>query len=460
MAIVSVPERIYKTVRRHLLPRWHRVEEAAFLYVVPTEDAFEYLEWFPVPASGFASRSAYCLELDDKTRAKVIKRAHDLGASIVELHSHLGRARPRFSPSDLAGFRDFVPHVLWRLKYLPYFAVVMTRTGFDGASYGSAGRMRLNGCTAFRWEAACFRRLSSPRSRITHMTNDRFDRQVRFFGQEGQERFAEARVAVVGVGGLGSHLVQQLAFLGVRAIALIDAKELDLTNRNRLVGAREDDPIPGTRKVNIAERMAEAIDGSIVVDKVFDSLVSKRGFDVLIGADYVFGCLDSEGARLVLTELSAAYAKPYVDVSSDILPGDPVNYGGQVCIAWSGNRSCLYCMNVLDRARAAVDLAGPEERRRQAEIYGIPSDLLDVAGPSVVSINGVVASLAVTEFMLSVAGIREPNRLLTYHGRTGKVTVSTNEPVPDCYYCKRLWGTGDRADVQRYVREGVGVFLR
>ena len=291
------------------------------------------------------------------------------------------------------------------------------------------------------------------------MTNDRFDRQVRFFGQEGQERLADARVAVVGVGGLGSHVVQQLAFLGVRAIAPIDAKELALTNRNRLVGMSEDDPIPGTRKVDIAERTAKTIDGSIVVDKVFDSFVSKRGFDVLIGANYVFGCLDSEGARLVLTELSAAYAKPYVDVSSDILPGDPVNYGGQVCIAWSGN-GCLSCMNVLDRARAAVELAGPEERRRQAEIYGISRDLLDVAGPSVVSINGVVASLAVTEFMLRVTGIREPNRLLTYHGRTGKVTVSTDNPAPDCYYCKGLWGTGDRADVQRYVREGVGAFLR
>ena len=291
------------------------------------------------------------------------------------------------------------------------------------------------------------------------MTNDCFDRQVRFFGQEGQERLTDARVAVVGVGGLGSHVVQQLAFLGVRAIAPIDAKELALTNRNRLVGMSEDDPIPGTRKVDIAERTAKTIDGSIVVDKVFDSFVSKRGFDVLIGADYVFGCLDSEGARLVLTELSAAYAKPYVDVSSDILPGDPVNYGGQVCIAWSGN-GCLSCMNVLDRARAAVELAGPEERRRQAEIYGISRDLLDVAGPSVVSINGVVASLAVTEFMLRVTGIREPNRLLTYHGRTGKVTVSTDNPAPDCYYCKGLWGTGDRADVQRYVREGVGAFLR
>ena len=138
MAVVSVPERIYRKVQKHLLPWLHQVEEAAFLYAVPTEDAFEYLEWFPVPASGFVSRSAYYLELNDETRAKVIKRAHDLGASIVELHSHVGWERARFSPSDLAGFSDFVPHVLWRLKHLPYLALVMTRTGFDGFVWKSS----------------------------------------------------------------------------------------------------------------------------------------------------------------------------------------------------------------------------------------------------------------------------------------------------------------------------------
>ena len=132
MTVVSVPEPIYGSVRRHLLPRWHRVEEAAFLYVAPAEDAFEYLEWLPVPASGFRSRSAYHLELEEGMQARVIKRAHDLGASIVEMHSHVGRDQARFSASDLAGFRDSVPHVLWRLKRRPYLAVVMTRTGFDG----------------------------------------------------------------------------------------------------------------------------------------------------------------------------------------------------------------------------------------------------------------------------------------------------------------------------------------
>jgi molybdopterin/thiamine biosynthesis adenylyltransferase len=291
------------------------------------------------------------------------------------------------------------------------------------------------------------------------MTNDRFDRQVRFFGREGQERLAAARVAIIGVGGLGSHVVQQLALLGVGAIVPVDGQELDLTNRNRLVGASEDDPIPGTRKVDIAERSAKAIDSSIVVDKVFDSLVSDGGFAAVIGADYVFGCLDSEGTRLVLTELCAAYEKPYIDVSSDILPAVPPEYGGQVCIAWSGD-GCLSCLNVLDRAEAEAELAGPEERRRRAEIYGVPRDLLNEAGPSVVSINGVVASLAVTEFMLAVTGQRTPNRYLTYEGRTGKVRVSTDEPTPGCYYCKGLRGTRDRADVARYIREGVGAFLR
>lgn len=289
--------------------------------------------------------------------------------------------------------------------------------------------------------------------------NDRFDRQVRFFGREGQGRLAAARVAVVGVGGLGSHVVQQLALLGVSAIVPIDARELKLSNRNRLVGAREDDPIPGTRKVDIAKRTAKAIDSAIDVDKVFDSFVSERGFDALIGAHYVFGCLDSEGARLVLTELCAAYAKPYVDVSSDIIPGDPVEYGGQVCIAWSGN-GCLSCMDVLDRAEAEIDLAGPDARRRRRDIYGIPTNRLAASGPSVVSINGVVASVAVTEFMLGVTGVRAPNLLLTYWGRTGKVTVRTNPSGPDCYYCKGLRGREGEADVQRYVRDGMGEFLR
>lgn len=291
------------------------------------------------------------------------------------------------------------------------------------------------------------------------MMTDRLERQLPLFGKEGQAKLDAARVAVVGVGGLGTHVVQQLALLHVGELSLIDSEELSKTNRNRYVGARHDDPIPGMPKVDIGERIVRDIDPTIRVEKVPESLVSDAGFAKVIAADYVFGCLDSEGARLVLTELSTAYAKPYIDLASDIVPGDHLDYGGRVCAAWDGE-GCLVCHGQLDIAEAQAELSGPEGRRLREVIYGLKKGLLGRSGPSVVSINGVVASLGVTEFMAAVTGLRAPRGLLKYYGNTGKVVVSADEPVPDCYYCKGIRRGGDAADVQRYLRADVGSFLR
>ena len=289
--------------------------------------------------------------------------------------------------------------------------------------------------------------------------NDRFDRNIRFFGKTGQAKLADARVVVVGVGGLGTQVVQQLALLGVSRFALIDSEELDTTNLNRYVGVYHGDPIPGTPKVEIGERLIKSIALDTRVDKVHDSLVSSTAFDAVINADYVFGCLDSEGARLILNELCAAYSRPYIDLASEIIPGDPPEYGGRIFVAWDGT-GCIVCSCVIDLAEAQADLLNPEAKRNRAAIYGMQPDLLGQVGPSVVSINGVVASLAVTEFMVAVTGIRPPKRLFTYYGKRGIVTVSDEEPSPDCYYCKGIRGKGDAIGVQDYIRKRVGQFLR
>ncbi|HXG06099.1 MAG TPA: ThiF family adenylyltransferase [Nitrososphaera sp.] len=291
------------------------------------------------------------------------------------------------------------------------------------------------------------------------MMNERFNRNEGFFGREGQERIAASRIAIIGVGGLGTHVVQQLALLGVGHLTLVDDEELDATNRNRYIGAKYDDPIPGTPKVNIGERIIHSIDPGIQVDKVFDSLVSEDAFAAVITADHVFGCLDNEGARLLLTELCAAYSRPYFDIASDIPPDDLLAYGGRICVAWDGN-GCLVCLDVLDVAEAQADLLDPDARRNRDAIYGVNRELLGGSGPTVVSINGVVASLAVTEFMVAVTGIRSPQKVLNYYGHRAIVTVSKNDPAPDCYYCKGLRGMGDAADVQRYIRNGAGASLR
>lgn len=125
----------------HLLESSRGTEEVAFLFAVydPAGGGrFRVLEWYPVPPDGFTFCSAFHFELSDETRAYVIKRAHDLDACLIEVHSHDDPFPPAFSPSDLYGFDEFVPHVWWRLKGRPYVAVVVAAGGLDGFVWRTA----------------------------------------------------------------------------------------------------------------------------------------------------------------------------------------------------------------------------------------------------------------------------------------------------------------------------------
>ena len=129
----------YSAIWGHLIADGPGLESAGFLFakhqVKGNAHFFEHLEWHPVPSDGFETRSDYHFELTDQTRAMVVKQAHDLGASIVEFHSHSGPRPASFSPSDNLGLLDFVPHVWWRLQGKPYLALVVTESDFDGLAW-------------------------------------------------------------------------------------------------------------------------------------------------------------------------------------------------------------------------------------------------------------------------------------------------------------------------------------
>lgn len=133
--LLDLPHDGHEAILTHLLPEEPDAEQAAFVFAREQTErgdrVFRFVEWLPVSAEALEANSPFYLELTDDTRGKVIKRAHDLGASIVEFHSHLGPWPASFSESDRAGFEDFVPHVWWRLAGRPYIAVVVTSSGFD-----------------------------------------------------------------------------------------------------------------------------------------------------------------------------------------------------------------------------------------------------------------------------------------------------------------------------------------
>jgi molybdopterin/thiamine biosynthesis adenylyltransferase len=277
---------------------------------------------------------------------------------------------------------------------------------------------------------------------------ERYDRSMRLFGAEGQRALARVAATLVGGGGLGSALAQHLALLGVRRITSIDPEELDETNRNRFIGARITDLVPGTLKVALIDRLIRETNPNVESIPIAKSLLSIEAFDAIKASDWVFGCLDDDGPRAVLNELCAAYSLPYIDLATDV-PAAGI-YGGRVCVAIDGD-GCLECLGQLDRRDVRRYFESEEQRDREDAVYGVARRALNQRGPSVSPVNGVVAGLAATEFMVAVTGLRRPTRLQEYRAWQSKVVVTTDSPRPDCLFCIGTRGTGANADVERFL---------
>jgi molybdopterin/thiamine biosynthesis adenylyltransferase len=269
------------------------------------------------------------------------------------------------------------------------------------------------------------------------MSEDRYARHVGLFGAEGQEKIVATSVAVIGLGGLGNHVVQQLAYLGVRRFHLIDGDRVEETNLNRLLGAGEVDL--GLTKVEVAERVIAQISSDSQVSSEPHHFTSAVIPSDLEQVGFLFGCVDQDPVRAALLSFTSTNRIPYLDLASDVM-GDGA-FGGRIVFSAEGKR-CLSCLGELDQDALARAQMSDSQRSADDSIYGIDRHALDASGPSVVSVNGVVASLAVTEFMVWATGLREPRGYITYRGDLPSVGTRSDPPERGyCHYCMDFWGS-------------------
>ncbi len=292
------------------------------------------------------------------------------------------------------------------------------------------------------------------------MPGERYSRNEALFGVEGQRKIAATRVAILGLGGLGSHIAQQLAYLGVASYALIDQDVVTESSLNRLIGAVDADIEAKTEKVKVAKRMIEAINPAADAKALCAKLDASEAETLISEADVVFACLDRDLARLQATVLCSRYAKPCFDLASDTGEEDDQPwYGGRV-IFCDGSR-CLVCLGLLDQEEMRRESKTPAQREAHERIYGVRQGALAGTGPMVVSVNGVVASIAITEFMVLRTGMRELHSYLIYHGAQQVIRHSLDTPESGCYYCDGTWGSalGEGAARPSLIEIGVEQLL-
>lgn len=290
---------------------------------------------------------------------------------------------------------------------------------------------------------------------MRRMSKARFERQIELFGEAGQSKIASTNVAIIGLGGTGSHVAQQLAYLGVQRYSLVDRDKVETSNLNRLIGATPEDVAAARPKVEIAERVIRGVATDSTVTKVEASFITEEGFSAVRQADFVFGCVDRDAARMILNEVCQAYNRPYIDIATDIDRSDPRNFGGRLVFSGKGMEGCIYCRGVLDQDAIRMALSSEGQLQEDEAIYGVRRDALGRGGPSVVGLNGVLASLAVNEFMVARTGIRAPRMYLEYKGSFGIVSTSNDPVTAGCYACRGFRGKG-AASVEHWIAEAWG----
>lgn len=389
----------------------------------------------------------------------VINRAKQEDLAIVEVHTHpLSGNDVTFSPIDDREMPEFVSYAMDSLNGRPYAAVVLGQESLDARyweepdEYNPVERIVISDDT-FDVRIPTSSPLNQPG---VFRGLNRYERQIQFLGKPGQEQLGWLRVGVVGVGGIGSHVVQQLAYLGVRNFRLIDPDSVEETNLNRTVGVYPWDV--GLPKTSMAERLIQqvAIGEEVDVNTIEAHLQSEAAIRSLLNADIIVGCIDNDGARQLLNELSRAGHIPYVDVATGIETADGSldQMGGRSAFV-QPDGPCLHCMGEIDQKEVRYFLKSPEEREDDREDDYIDEEW-EIPDPSVVSLNGMIASAAVTEVLLYAAGGDSVSPLLYYYvrepgseaQRLARRQVKRN---PDCYTCS-LEGIGDRADLERYTR--------
>jgi molybdopterin/thiamine biosynthesis adenylyltransferase len=373
---------------------------------------------FPTP-DDYEVRSETRAQLKPTFVAAVAQRAKKSGESIGFVHSH-PFAMNEFSATDDAGERALAEFLNERTPGLWHSAMLVTPAATVARVLGPGERLKVFGVG----ETLTFGAGIGPGE-----TSDQFDRQIRMFGRAGQTRLKALRVGIVGLGGTGSIVAQQLAHLGIEDFLLLDPDQVELTNLNRLLGARRADV--GSPKVQIARKVVSEINPQARVAAYEESALLAQVAARLLDVDFIFGCTDSQGSRAVLNQLSYQFLLPMIDMGVSIVAADGAvsHMAGRVTMLAPG-LGCFVCGQLLDPEAVRVDLLTDFERASDVYVVGSREP-----APAVISLNSTVASLAVTMFLDAVLAIGANARFINYNGISGAARPASISPHPQCYVC-------------------------
>lgn len=397
-----------------------------------------------VRSDEYIDRQSYHLEVAPRFYNSVIDRCLREHLTPVICHSHPFDGPARYSSSDDFGERRLLPVLQSLLPEQKPASLLLTNTSvagrvLEGSVFRSLRAVTITGPRVQVLVIGASWEVRKPEAVL-------FDRQILAFGGEGQRALESLTAAIVGLGGIGSLVAEQLLRAGVGKLILVDFDSVDSSNLNRLFGATS--ASVGQPKVRVVAAHLTSI-RTVEIDVICDSVQKQSVLKRLRIADIILGCVDSDLARSVLTRFAYQYLTPYIDlgIRLDARRGRVTAAAGRVSVV-GPDAGCLRCSHHINPERVRAESLPPEERQalaREGYVMGI-----DEPAPAVVTLNCAIAGLGATaavNLFVNLTGSFQPLSQL-YDATAGIVFTATPIHAPGCDICDGEQGVKALGDLQ------------
>ncbi len=168
---------------------------------------------------------------------------------------------------------------------------------------------------------------------------DRYSRQIRFapLGREGQDRLRHARVLIVGVGALGSHLADAIVRAGVGAVWLVDRDLVEHHNLPRQILFDEADATHGRPKASAAAAQLRSVNSACAITAIDDEFTVDTMAEHGIAVDLILDGTDNFATRYLINDLAMQRRVPWIY-------GAALGAEGMAMAVVPGQGPCLRCI--------------------------------------------------------------------------------------------------------------------
>jgi len=231
----------------------------------------------------------------------------------------------------------------------------------------------------------------------------RYERQIRIFGEEGQEKLKNAKVFIAGAGGLSASVSLYLTAAGIGRIRIVDHDTIKLSNLNRQILYTDNDL--GKRKPDCARERLETINPNIEVEAITETINEKNINKLVANYDVIVDALDNFPTRYLLNRAAQVNNIPLVH-------GAVEGFYGQATTIIPGKTACLKCIFPIGPTPSAVPIIG--------------------------SFCGIIGCIQATEVIKYINGIGIlENKLLMLDGLNSTIEEIEVEKNPMCEDCRK-----------------------